>query len=215
MNTPPSRSTRPPALRRAAGAAVAVVLTAAGAAGLAACDSGDDDTGRSSSFSDRPTPPDTASFSGAAPSALASAAESAEAAARASASAAAASASAREASRKASIGAEVERSQQAAQDALKGVQGGGNARSEVAMSGKPRADTNGILTVLVSITNQTDATASYAVQVDFLDASGKVVETQYTGAEDLPPGGRKQPLVISRSAPEPVLTPRLTKAQRY
>nr|WSX48000.1 FxLYD domain-containing protein [Streptomyces sp. NBC_00974] len=199
---------------RAAQAAVAVVLTALGAAALVACGSDGEQTGRAP-FSDRPSPPDTASFSGAAPSLLASEAESMIASARASASAAEASASEREASRKASIGAEVERSRQAAQDALKGVDGRGNALSEVSMTGKPRAETSGLLAVVVSITNTTDAKASYAVQVDFVDATGKVVETQFTGAEDLAPGGRAQPLVISRAPEQPPLTPRLSKAQRY
>lgn len=67
----------------------------------------------------------------------------------------------------------------------------------------------------MSITNETSEQASYAAQVDFLDPSGKVVETQFVGAEDLAPGERAQPLVISRQPAEPVLTPRLTKAQRY
>ncbi|MEX0171974.1 hypothetical protein MRBLMG1_004661 [Streptomyces sp. LMG1-1-1.1] len=194
---------------------MAVVLTTLGAATLAACDGGGDDSTGTPTFSDRPTPPDTASFSGAPPSGVASAAESRIASAQASAASAAASASAREAERKASIGAEAERSRQAAENALKDVDGRGNALGEVAMTGKPRADTNGLLAVVVTITNKTNAKASYAVQVDFLDPSGKVVETRFTGAEDLPPGDRVQPLVISREPAEPVLTPRLTKAQRY
>ncbi|MGW1122399.1 FxLYD domain-containing protein, partial [Streptomyces tanashiensis] len=128
---------------------------------------------------------------------------------------AAASAPPRAPARAASVGAEIERSRQAAENALKDVQGQGNALGEVGMTGKPRADTGGVLTVVVTITNKTSEEASYAVQVDFLDPSGKVVETQFVGAEDLEPGGRKQPLVISRQPPEPVLTPRLTKAERY
>ncbi|MFI9121469.1 FxLYD domain-containing protein [Streptomyces bikiniensis] len=216
MNTtPPFRTAAGRRLRsRAAGAAVAVVVTALGAAGLVSCDSGGDEGG-APTFSGAPSPPDTASFSGGAPSGLASAAESAASAARESASSAAASASARESERAASIGAEAERSRKQAEDALKGVQGRGNALDEVAMTGKPRADTNNLLTVVVTITNKTDEEASYAAQVDFLDPSGKVVETQFVGAEDLAPGERAQPLVISRQPAEPVLTPRLTKAQRY
>ncbi|WP_030219067.1 FxLYD domain-containing protein [Streptomyces bikiniensis] len=216
MNTtPPFRTAAGKRLRsRAAGAAVAVVVTALGAAGLVSCDSGGDEGG-APTFSGAPSPPDTASFSGGAPSGLASAAESAASAARESASSAAASASARESERAASIGAEAERSRKQAEDALKGVQGRGNALDEVAMTGKPRADTNNLLTVVVTITNKTDEEASYAAQVDFLDRSGKVVETQFVGAEDLAPGERAQPLVISRQPAEPVLTPRLTKAQRY
>ncbi|WP_052498804.1 FxLYD domain-containing protein [Streptomyces vietnamensis] len=213
MNTPLPRAGRP-VRARAASAAVAVVASALAVAGLVSCGSDGDKAGRPA-FSERPTAPDTASFSGEHPSSVASAAESRIASAQASASSAAASASAREASRQASIGAELERSRQAAEDALKGVEGRGNALNEVGMTGKPRADTNGLLTVVVTITNKTNAKASYAARVDFLDPSGKVVETQFVGAEDLAPGERKQSVVISRQPPEPVLTPRLTAAQRY
>ncbi|MFF1508673.1 hypothetical protein [Streptomyces sp. NPDC058326] len=195
-------------------AAAAVVVTALGAAGLVSCDTGNDET-VGPAFSARPTAPDTAGFSGEPPSDIASSAAEAVESARASASSAAASASAREASRKASIGSEIERSRQEAENALKGVEGRGNALGEVAMTGKPRADTEGVLTVLLTITNKTDREASYAAQVDFLDPSGKVVETQFVGAEDLEPGERAQPLVISGQPPEPVLTPTLVKAQRY
>ncbi|SEB58470.1 hypothetical protein [Streptomyces sp. TLI_105] len=194
-------------------AAAAVVLVAFGAASVVACGSDGDTSGPS--FSERPTPPLTDSFSGMPPSALASSASEAVESARASASSAAASASAREASRKASIGAEIERSRRKAQDALKDVQGRGNALDEVALTGKPRADTGGVTTAVVTITNKTQSTASYAVQVDFVDSAGKVVETQFVGEEDLAPGRRRQPLVISRQPPEPVLTARLAKAQRY
>ncbi|WP_189805084.1 FxLYD domain-containing protein [Streptomyces tanashiensis] len=211
---PTSAGARRSVRTRAVSAAAAVVVTALGAAGLVSCDTGNDDTG-GPAFSERPTAPDTARFSGEPPSSVASSASEVVESARASASSAAASASAREASRAASVGAEIERSRQAAENALKDVQGQGNALGEVGMTGKPRADTGGVLTVVVTITNKTSEEASYAVQVDFLDPSGKVVETQFVGAEDLEPGGRKQPLVISRQPPEPVLTPRLTKAERY
>ncbi|MGW7432470.1 hypothetical protein ACWGIN_23350 [Streptomyces sp. NPDC054861] len=210
----PSFRRKHPVRARAASAASAVVLAALSATALVSCGS-DDDSGGSSSVSDGATPPDQESFAGEPPSALASAAESAAAEARESASSAAASASAREASRKASIGTDIEQSRQAAQNALKDVDGRGNALNEVGMTGKPRAETGGRLAVLVSVTNKTRAEASYAAQVDFLDASGKVVETQFVGTEDLAPGGRAQLLVTSREPASPPLTPRLTKAQRY
>ncbi|MCX5230660.1 FxLYD domain-containing protein [Streptomyces sp. NPDC006553] len=213
MNPTSARARR--AVRaRAVSAAAAVVVTALGAVGLVSCDTGNDDTG-GPTFSERPTAPDTAGFSGELPSSVASSGAAAVESARASASSAAASASAREAERKASIGAEIERTRQEAEDELKDVKAPGNALSDVAMTGKPRADTGGVLTVVLNITNTTNEEASYAVQVDFLDPSGKVVETQFVGVEDLEPGERQQPLVISRQPPEPVLTPRLTKAQRY
>lgn len=189
-------------------AALAVALAVASTLTLVACD---DDSGGSSTSSVTPTAPDTASFSGSAASALASA----EASARAKASERAASASAAASSFEASVSAETERAEKAAQTELAKVDGPGNAMSEVTMTGKPRSGTGGLLAVVVTITNKTDKTASYAVQVDFLDSSGKVVETRYVGAEDLKPGEKAQPLAVSRKPAEPVLTPKLAKAQRY
>ncbi|WP_406463530.1 FxLYD domain-containing protein [Streptomyces sp. NBC_01622] len=202
-------------LRRARPAALVLAVVAASTVALVSC--GDDNS--SGSSSQTPTP-DKASFSGMTPSALKSAASSAIASARAQASAAASSAAASSASAaassfEASVSAEVARASKDAQNELKNVTGQGNAMSDVAMTGKPRAQTGGLLAVLVTITNKTDKKASYAVQVDFLDSSGKVVETRYVGAENLAPGAKAQPVAISTKPPEPVLTPKLAKAQRY
>ncbi|MEW2560380.1 FxLYD domain-containing protein [Streptomyces griseorubiginosus] len=189
-------------------AALAVALAAVSTLALAACG---DDSGDSSTSSATPSAPDTASFSGNAASALASV----EASVRAKASERAASASAAASSFEASVSAETERADKAARTELSKVDGQGNAMSEVTMTGKPRSTTGGLLAVVVTITNKTDRTASYAVQVDFLDSSGKTVETRYVGAEDLKPGEKAQPLAVSRKPAEPVLTPKLAKAQRY
>ncbi|WP_430377345.1 FxLYD domain-containing protein [Streptomyces sp. B1-3] len=189
-------------------AALAVALAAVSTLALAACG---DDSGDSSTSSATPSAPDTASFSGNAASALASV----EASVRAKASERAASASAAASSFEASVSAETERANEAARTELSKVDGQGNAMSEVTMTGKPRSTTGGLLAVVVTITNKTDRTASYAVQVDFLDSSGKTVETRYVGAEDLKPGEKAQPLAVSRKPAEPVLTPKLAKAQRY
>ncbi|MFE5214120.1 hypothetical protein [Streptomyces sp. NPDC056626] len=186
-------------------------LVAAGA--LTGCGNGGGGTGSTASAT--PTAPDTASFSGAPPSALASSASSAIASARESASAAASSASARAEEFEASVSAEFERRTQAAQNALKGVKGSGNAVSDVGMTGIPKAQTGGVLAVLVTITNKTSQKASYAVQIDFEDADHHVVETRYTGAENLEPGKKEQPIVFSHQQSEQNLTPRLAKAQRY
>lgn len=188
--------------------ALAVALAAASTLTLTACS---DDSGDSSTSSATPTAPDTASFSGNAASALASV----EASVRAKASERAASASAAASSFEASVSAETERANQAARTELATVDGQGNAMSDVTMTGKPRSGTGGLLAVVVTITNTTEKTASYAVQVDFLDSSGKAVETRYVGAEDLKPGEKAQPLAVSRKPAEPVLTPKLVKAQRY
>ncbi|GGX59288.1 hypothetical protein GCM10010515_29050 [Streptomyces fructofermentans] len=113
------------------------------------------------------------------------------------------------------MSAEVERANKAAQSQLADVDGKGNATSDVSLTGKPRSQTSGLLAVVVNITNSTDEAASYAVQVDFLDDSGKVMETRFVGAEDLAPGERAQPLAISRKPADPPLTAKVAKAQRY
>ena len=200
--------------RRSTTAVLALLAATTSAAALVSCstDSGNDS---SSSASQSPTPPDTGSFSGTPPSAMASAAESALASARAASSAAASSASARASEFEASVSAEVERANAAAAKELKNVDGQGNAMADVALTGKPRSQTGGLLALVVNITNRTDHKASYAVQVDFKDSDGKVVETRYVGAENLDPGARAQPLAISRKPPEMKLTAKIAKAQRY
>ncbi|MFJ3898017.1 FxLYD domain-containing protein [Streptomyces sp. NPDC090083] len=198
-------------LRRARPAALVLAVVAASTVALVSCS----DDNNSSSSQASASAPDTASFSGMTPSALKSAASSAVASAQARVSAAASSASAAASSFEASVSSEVARAGKDAQNELKDVKGQGNAVSDVALTGKPRAQTGGLLAVVVSITNKTDKKASYAVQVDFLDSSGKVVETRYVGAENLAPGAKAQPVAISTKPPESVLTPKLAKAQRY
>jgi hypothetical protein len=203
---------REPSNRARATAALLATLTCGVALVSCGTDSG---SGGGSSVSPRPTAPNASSFTGTAPSALASAASSIIGSASASASAAASSMSAAASAFEASVSADTARASAAAQAELKNVQGSGNATSDVAMTGLPRARTGGLLAVLVTITNKTDHKASYAVQIDFEDADGKVVETRYVGAQNLEPGKRAQPVAISRQPAEPKLTPRLAKAQRY
>ncbi|MCF4136818.1 hypothetical protein L1856_08085 [Streptomyces sp. Tue 6430] len=181
-----------------------------GTAALAACGA-DGGGGTASSASVRPSAPATASFTGSAPSALRSLAESA----KASVSAAASSASARASEFEASVSAEAARAGAAAEKELKDVDGRGDAPADVSLTGKPRAQTGGLLAVVVNITNRSGDTASYAVRVDFRDPDGKVVETRYVGAEDLAPGERAQPLAVSRKPPEPQPTAEIAQAQRY
>ncbi|MFF9815025.1 hypothetical protein [Streptomyces sp. NPDC014006] len=111
--------------------------------------------------------------------------------------------------------AQTQRRSEAAEQELKKVDGRGNALSEVGMKGMPRAETGGVQAVLVTITNKTDREASYAVQIDFKNPDGKVVETRYVGAEDLQPGKKEQPIAFSHQPPDSKLTPVLAKAQRY
>lgn len=210
---PPGAPRRP---RKAVSAALALAA-AVTAAALVSCSTESDapSSEGSRTISERPTAPDSASFSEKTASPLKSAASEAAESARASASEAAESASERADEFEASVSAESERVQKAAQDELKDVDGEGNAMSDVSMTGKPRSETGGVLASIVTITNSTDEKASYALQVDFLDPDGKTVETRYIGKEDLDPGERAQAYAISHAPPEPKLSAKLVKAQRY
>ncbi|MFD7292227.1 hypothetical protein ACFV9W_02975 [Streptomyces sp. NPDC059897] len=182
----------------------------AGVLALAACGSDSEkDTGASASAS--ASSPDASRFSGTPPSALESKKESI----KASASEAAESASERAEKFEASVSANLERKRQEFTKQLDKADGQGNAVRDVELTGKRLADTKGVRAVVVHITNTTDKTASYAVQVDFSDSDGEVVESKVVGAEDLKAGDRAQPLAISTKPPEPHLKASVAKAQRY
>ncbi|MEV3859430.1 hypothetical protein AB0J38_34635 [Streptomyces sp. NPDC050095] len=199
---------------RRRGPLVLAVCAVTAALTLSACSTDSDhDTG--ASVTPRPTAPDASNFSGEPPSALASSAASKKAEVKESASAAAESASERARDFEASVAADVERNRQEFTKELDGVDGQGNAMNDVSLTGKPLAETNNVRALVVNITNKTDQTASFAVQVDFSDSDGKVVESKVVGARDLKPGGRAQPLAISSHPPEPHLTAKIAKAQRY
>ncbi|GAA2297310.1 hypothetical protein GCM10010431_14740 [Streptomyces kunmingensis] len=146
---------------------------------------------------------------------MASDAASKKAEAKRSASAAAESASERAHDFEASVAADVERNRQEFTKQLAAVDGQGNAMKDVSMTGKPLSETNNVRALVVTITNKTDKTASFAVQVDFSTSEGKVVETKVVGAKDLKAGDRAQPLAISSKPPQPHLTAKIVKAQRY
>ncbi|MGW7065676.1 hypothetical protein ACWGII_32205 [Streptomyces sp. NPDC054855] len=214
----PTRLTTRPAHRGpVVSAALTLAATVTAAAALVSCSTDSDAPSAEGSrtVSERPTEPDASSFSEKTASPLKSQASEAAESARASASEAEASASERADEFEASVSADTERANQAAEDALKGVDGRGNATSDVSMTGKPRSETGGVLASVVTFTNRTDKTADFAVRVDFVDSSGKVAETRYVGTENLEPGKRAQRYAISHEPPEPKLSAKLVKAQRY
>ncbi len=79
----------------------------------------------------------------------------------------------------------------------------------------PTANSGGRRAAVVTITNSTNATASYAVRVDFVDASGTVVDTTVVGAQDLQPGAKASPVAFGGRDEGLAATPRVAKAQRY
>lgn len=206
-------STRANPGRRGSRRIAALLAAIACGSVLVSCSSdSDNDSGAASAT---PTPPNASNFTGTPPSAIASAASSIIESASGRASSAAASVSARASEFAASVDADTERAAATAQKQLKDVTGSGNATADVSMTGLPTGETGGLRAVVVTITNNTGQKASYAVQVDFKNPDGKVVETRYVGKEDLDPGKRAQPVVVSRRPTEPQLTPVLAKAQRY
>ncbi|MET8771365.1 hypothetical protein [Streptomyces sp. NPDC004658] len=206
----PSRTARP--RLRPVVYGVGAALT--GVLAVASCGT-DNGNGGAGTFTPTPTAPATSSFSGTAPSGMSSWAESKKAEASASASAAASSASARASEFEASVSAESERARAEAKKQLAKVRGRGNATNDVSMVGVPLSQTHNVRALLVTMTNRTDKPASFAVQVDFSDSHGKVVETVVVGAQNVKPGQKAERYAISHKPPEPHLTAELVKAQRY
>ncbi|MGV9264166.1 hypothetical protein ACWDRR_05820 [Kitasatospora sp. NPDC003701] len=183
-----------------------------GAAVLAACSSSSTNPSVSRAEpSTLSTAPNPSSFSGEPPSGLASAAESAQA----SVSAAAESASAAAASFAASVSAQGDQLRQNAAAALGTLENGGNALGDITLTGVPRAQTGGLHAVVVTIFNSGLDTASYAVQVDFTDTSGKAVDSAVVGAEHLAAGEKASPVAFSRRPADETLLPVVVRALRY
>lgn len=189
-------------------AALLVTTAASGLALLTACDSSTSNTPSSPTSGGSPN---SASFSGSLPSQLSSLASAVENSASAAASSALAAASSFEASVEA--GASSAAANFKAE--LDAVSGKGNAVSDVQLTGIPKAQTGGLTAVVVNITNSSGKQASYAVQVEFADSSGKVVDTTIVGAKDVGAGKKAQPVAFTTKDTDKTLFPRVARAVRY
>ncbi|MFJ2189812.1 hypothetical protein ACIOJE_18005 [Kitasatospora sp. NPDC087861] len=176
----------------------------------------------SSSASSRPFSPDVNSFSGQLPSPVASAkasllesASAAASAASAAASSAAASQSAAAASFEASVSAQLAAGRAEAQSVLSKTEGAGNAMGDVTITGLPKARSAGFNAATVTMVNSTRSTASYAIKVEFLDETGKPVDTVFLGAKSVAPGGKATPTAFTTMDRDKALVPRVVQAQRY
>ncbi|MFE7588290.1 hypothetical protein ACFU6K_02740 [Kitasatospora sp. NPDC057512] len=219
---PPDRSLdggRRPGRRWTPQRTVALIVAASGVAVLAACSSSSSGTAAGSPTA---TPPNAGAFSGEPPSAVASAAESLLASASAAiasaseASAASVASNAAAASAfEASVSAQQATTREKAASVLSGVTDGGNAVNDVAITGINRQNTGGLHAVVVTIRNPGPEAASYAVQVDFTDTSGKAVDSAVVGAENVPANGTAEPVAFSRQPADRTLLPVVVKAVRY
>jgi hypothetical protein len=99
---------------------------------------------------------------------------------------------------------------------LRTVEGRGNATGDVSLQGVATTRSDGLRTGLVRVTNSTDKTAFYAVQVDFVTGDGTVVDSVVAGFPDVGPGERAERYISSRKAGESdtPTTPRIVKAER-
>ncbi|WP_316529032.1 hypothetical protein [Kitasatospora brasiliensis] len=197
--------------------AVALIVAASGVAVLAACGSSPSGTATPAA-----TSPNAGAFSGEPPSAVASAAESllasasaAAASASAASEAAVASNSAAASAFEASVSAQQAMTREKSASVLSGVTDGGNAQGDITITGIARQNTGGLNAVVVTMQNRGNSPANYAVQVDFVDAGGKAVDSSIVGAENVPPNGKAQPVAFSRQPADLNLTPVVVKAVRY
>ncbi|MER7582316.1 hypothetical protein [Kitasatospora sp. NPDC097691] len=95
------------------------------------------------------------------------------------------------------------------------TEGTGNALSDVTLTGLPKAQAAGFNAALVTVVNGTSSTASYAIKVEFLDETGKVVDTSYLGVTDLAAGAKATPTAFSPIDRDKALVARVAQAQRY
>lgn len=114
----------------------------------------------------------------------------------------------------ASVSADVERNRQKAVTALKGVEGQGNAVDDVSVTGLPVAASEQFRSALVRVTNRTDKAAFHAVRVEFVDASGKVLDSVVLGFPDAPPNRTVSQHANSRKAAGVKTFPRIAQAER-
>ncbi|MFH8475068.1 hypothetical protein [Streptomyces sp. NPDC018000] len=78
----------------------------------------------------------------------------------------------------------------AAGEKLKGFKNGVNARSDVKL-GTPSTGHDGRATTKVTVTNSADSAKSYAVQVNFRDPSGNLLDTVVVTIDDVGPKASK------------------------
>ncbi|MER6103367.1 hypothetical protein ABT115_13835 [Streptomyces sp. NPDC001832] len=114
----------------------------------------------------------------------------------------------------ASVSAAAERNRQQAVKQLEGVQGRGNAVKDVSVSGLPVVKSEQFRSALVRVTNRTDKAAFYAVKVEFVESSEKVLDSVVLGFADVPPGQTASQHANSRKAAGVKTSPRIAQAER-
>ncbi|MFB6616590.1 hypothetical protein ACFCV9_20665 [Streptomyces sp. NPDC056367] len=90
-----------------------------------------------------------------------------------------------------SAGAQLEAAAAEAKKKLDGVKGGADAKSDVRL-GTPSKDSDGHSTVPVTVSNTATNAKSFAVQVNFRDTGGNLLDTVVVTISDVAPGATGQ-----------------------
>ncbi|MFJ1565813.1 hypothetical protein [Streptomyces erythrochromogenes] len=101
-----------------------------------------------------------------------------------------------------------------AKDKLADVKNGVNAKDQVSL-GTVATDTDGYTTVPVTVRNTDDATKSFAVQVEFKDESGNLVDTVVVTVSDVAGKGTGQGTARSTHKLSGTVTAQTGTALRY
>ncbi|MFF8296395.1 hypothetical protein ACF07M_13420 [Streptomyces globisporus] len=114
----------------------------------------------------------------------------------------------------ASVSAESERVRQEAAKRLDEVEGRGDAVADVSVSGLPLSGSEEVRSARVRVTNPTEEAAFYAVEVEFVDAEDKVLDTVVVGIQDAQPDRTVEAQANSRKAAGVKTFPRVAQAER-
>ncbi|MFI9273311.1 hypothetical protein ACIGXM_21705 [Kitasatospora sp. NPDC052896] len=83
------------------------------------------------------------------------------------------------------------------------------------LTGLSKDRSGGVNAAVVTVMNRTNATASYAVKVEFLDPSGHSVDSTVVGSRDVGPGASGSAIAYTPKDPDAALVAKVVQAQRY
>ncbi|MER5362749.1 hypothetical protein [Streptomyces sp. NPDC002785] len=102
----------------------------------------------------------------------------------------------------------------AAGEKLKGFKNGVNAKSDVKV-GTPSTDHDGRATAKVTVTNSADSRKSYAVQINFRDPNGNLLDTVVVTVDDVGPKASKDATARSNRRLSGDIRPEVGTALRH
>jgi len=98
---------------------------------------------------------------------------------------------------------------------LEEIKGGVDAKGDVKLGGSTGTDADGRKTVPVTVTNSTSQSRTYAVQVDFRDAGGNLLDTVVVTVDNVAAGASKDATARSNRKLTGDVTTSVARAVRY